>query len=313
MRMGRYRFPSMSLRMTTGSWVSRSMPSLSTFICRMRAFPSASAPIPGCRFPRREAGARPRNWCLALLPDLLHEHWIVAALEFAAALLAGRLGAVLIRRLFGQRLAARLVPRAATIAAVASSLWYYGIALAGVAAVLNVFGIDLTALLEAAGIAGIAVALGAQTLIRDWLAGFFILAENQMGIDDYVATAGAEGQVVSIGLRSTHLRDSRGRMVIIPNGQITTLTNYTRSSMASVEFALPLKDVDVAALCEDVRSCIASQGLGDATVTLSKVEGGYGWLAAQFSYAMPTPDAVSRIRLTLVAALQKRGWKLFPT
>ena len=248
-----------------------------------------------------------------MLADLLHERWIVAALEAVAALLVARLGARVIRRLFGQRLTALLVPRAATLAAVASSLWYYGVALAGVAAVLNVFDIDLTALLEAAGIAGIAVALGAQTLIRDWLAGFLILAENQMGIGDYVAAAGAEGLVVSIGLRSTHFRDSRGRLVIVPNGQITTLTNYTRSNMASVEFAVPLKDVDVAALCEDVRSCIASQGLEEATVMLSKVEGGFAWLVAQFRCATPTPEVVCAVRLTLVAALQKRGWKMFPT
>ena len=248
-----------------------------------------------------------------MLADLLHERWIVAVLEAVAALLVARFGARVIRRLFGQRLAALLVPRAATVAAMASSLWYYGVALVGVGAVLNVFGIDLTALLEAAGIMGIAVALGAQTLIRDWLAGIFILAENQMEIGDYVAAAGAEGVVFSIGLRSTHLRDPRGRVVIIPNGQITTLTNFTRSGTASVEFAVPLKDVDVAALCDDVRSCVASLGLGEATVMLFKVEGGYGWFAAQFPCVTPTPDTVSAIRLTLVAALQKRGWKLFPT
>ncbi|TAM59105.1 mechanosensitive ion channel [bacterium] len=278
-----------------------------------RLFPSARALIPGWRARRREACARSRSGSLALLADLLHEHWIVAILYAVAALIVARFGAALIRRLFAQRLAARLVPRAATIAAVASSLWYYVVALSGLAAVLNVFGIDLTALLEAAGIAGIAVALGAQTLIRDWLAGFFILAENQMSVDDYVATAGVEGLVLSIGLRATKLRDARGRLVIVPNGQIATLTNYTRGSTASVEFALPLKDVDLEALCADVRACVAAQGLGAAGVTLSKVEGGYGWLATQFSMAAPTPDAVSAVRLTLVAALAQRGWKLYPT
>jgi len=247
-----------------------------------------------------------------LLADFPQERLIVASVYVVAALLVGRLGGVLIHRIFRQRFTARLVPRAATLAGVAASVWHYAVALAGLAAVLNVFSIDLTALLEAAGIAGIAIALGAQALIRDWLAGFFILAEDQMSVDDYVAISGAEGLVVSIGLRATKLRDSRGRLVTVPNGQITMLTNYTRSNVGSVEFALPLKEVDVVKLCDDVRSCLIAQGLRNASVTLSKVEGGFGWITSLFDYDRPAPDAMSGIRLTLVAALEKRGWKLFP-
>jgi len=247
-----------------------------------------------------------------LIADVLRERWILAGVYAIATVLVGRLGGLLLGRLFRQRLAERLVPRAATVAAVASSVWTYTIALSGLGLVLNALGIDLTALLGAAGIAGIAVALGAQTLIRDWLAGFFLLAENQIAVGDYVAFAGAEGVVVSIGLRATRLRDVRGRLVTVPNGQIALLTNYTRAAMGGVEISLPLKDADVAALCADARACAGEQSLDGASVQLTKVEGGYAWIFVQFEYPHPTPAAMAEIRLTLVAALQSRGWKLFP-
>ncbi|MDE2571574.1 MAG: mechanosensitive ion channel, partial [bacterium] len=177
---------------------------------------------------------------------------------------------------------------------------------------INTANIDLTTLLGAAGIAGIAVALGAQTLIKDWLAGFFLLAENQMAVDDYVAAAGVEGLVVAVGLRTSRLRDARGRIVIVPNGQITALTNYSRGGLGSVEIGIPLKEIEVAALVRDVRLCAVEEGLHDVSVQLGKVENGYGWVVVQFQYIRPTPDAMSLIRLTLVAALQKRGWRLSP-
>jgi moderate conductance mechanosensitive channel len=78
------------------------------------------------------------------------------------------------------------------------------------------------------GIAGIAVGLGAQALVRDWLAGIFIVLENQYSQGDVVRIAGVSGVVEDFSLRRTTLRDLDGAVHSVPNGQITVATNLTR-------------------------------------------------------------------------------------
>lgn len=78
------------------------------------------------------------------------------------------------------------------------------------------------------GVAGIAVGLGAQTLVRDWLAGIFIVLENQYSQGDVVRIAGVSGVVEDFSLRRTSLRDLDGAVHSVPNGQITVATNLTR-------------------------------------------------------------------------------------
>ena len=83
-------------------------------------------------------------------------------------------------------------------------------------------------LLAGLGVAGIAVGLGAQTLIKDWLGGLFILIEDQLRIGDVVVINGIAGQVEEINLRTTIVRGESGAVNIIANGSITTLANQTR-------------------------------------------------------------------------------------
>lgn len=91
-------------------------------------------------------------------------------------------------------------------------------------------------LLAAGGILGLAVSFGAQSLVKDIIAGFFILFENQFGIGDVIEAAGKSGTVERMTLRVTMLRDLRGVVHVVPNGQITTVSNLTRSwSRAVVE------------------------------------------------------------------------------
>lgn len=83
-------------------------------------------------------------------------------------------------------------------------------------------------LLAGLGIAGIAVGLGAQTLIKDWLGGFFLLLEDQVRIGDSVVINTISGVVEEINLRTTMLRGENGAVHVITNGSITTLSNLTR-------------------------------------------------------------------------------------
>jgi small conductance mechanosensitive channel len=94
-------------------------------------------------------------------------------------------------------------------------------------------------LLAAGGIVGLTFSFGAQSLVKDLIAGFFILFENQFGIGDVIEAVGKSGTVERMTLRMTALRDLRGVVHVIPNGQITTLSNLTRSwSRAVVEVGI---------------------------------------------------------------------------
>jgi small conductance mechanosensitive channel len=87
---------------------------------------------------------------------------------------------------------------------------------------------NIEPLLAGLGVAGIAVGLGAQSLIKDWLGGLFILLEDQIRIGDAVKIGDVSGAVEEINLRTTILRAENGAVHIVPNGSIATLTNFTR-------------------------------------------------------------------------------------
>ncbi|MBM3308349.1 MAG: mechanosensitive ion channel family protein [Candidatus Eisenbacteria bacterium] len=118
--------------------------------------------------------------------------------------------------------------RAATIGKVVRNL--VRVAAWGVAAlmVLRELGIDIAPILAGVGIAGLAVGFGAQSLVKDFLAGVFILLENQFRVGDVIETAGVSGVVERITLRSTTLRDVRGNVHVIPNGAMAVVTNMTK-------------------------------------------------------------------------------------
>lgn len=94
--------------------------------------------------------------------------------------------------------------------------------------ILSEFAIDIGPAVAGLGVAGIAVGFGAQTLIRDWLAGIFIVLENQYSQGDVVRIAGVDGVVEELSLRRTTLRDLDGTVHTVPNGHITVASNMTR-------------------------------------------------------------------------------------
>ena len=114
--------------------------------------------------------------------------------------------------------------------------------------VLGEFGVDLKPILAGAGILGLAVGFGAQTLVKDVITGFFILLENQIRVGDTVTAAGCTGVVEAVNLRTTVLRDQDGTTHIIPNSAITVVNNATR------DWSRALLDVGVA-YKEDTDRC----------------------------------------------------------
>jgi len=106
--------------------------------------------------------------------------------------------------------------------------------------VLSELGISIAPFLGAAGVVGIAVGFGAQSLVKDFFSGFFMLLENQVRVGDAVELAGKLGVVEEVTLRNTVLRDNEGNVHYIPNGEITVVTNKSRG------YAFALIDVGVA-------------------------------------------------------------------
>ncbi len=94
--------------------------------------------------------------------------------------------------------------------------------------ILARLGINMGPLLASAGIAGLAIGFGAQTLVKDFINGFFILAENQYDLGDTVRIAGVQGVVETMTLRRTVLRDTDGTLHTVPSSQITIVSNLTR-------------------------------------------------------------------------------------
>jgi small conductance mechanosensitive channel len=114
---------------------------------------------------------------------------------------------------------------------------------AAVLMVLQNLGVNIGPLLAGAGIVGLAVGFGAQSLVKDVISGFFILLENHMNVGDVVEVAGSAGLVESINLRVTKLRDYSGNVHIIPNGQIAVLMNMTKGySRAVLDIGVAYKE-----------------------------------------------------------------------
>jgi small conductance mechanosensitive channel len=94
--------------------------------------------------------------------------------------------------------------------------------------VLAQWGINITPILTGAGILGLAVGFGAQTLVKDVVTGFFILLENQYNVGDKVKIAGKEGTVTEMNVRTTTLVGNEGKKYLIPNSQITTIEKHSQ-------------------------------------------------------------------------------------
>lgn len=169
----------------------------------------------------------------------------------------------------------------------------------------NIF-IDIGPILAGAGILGLAVSFGAQSLVKDVISGFFILFENQFAIGDVIEVAGKSGIVEKMTLRVVVLRDGEGAMHVVPNGEIKVVSNKTRGwSRAVVDVGVAYdEDIDRAlGIVRDEASQLATdrvwvpqldgapevlgiESLGDSSVvirTLIRTQPGSQWsLAREF-------------------------------
>ncbi|MEX2461524.1 MAG: mechanosensitive ion channel family protein [Paenibacillaceae bacterium] len=115
--------------------------------------------------------------------------------------------------------------------------------------ILLQFGFNLTPLLAGAGVLGLAIGFGAQSLVKDVITGFFIIFEDQFAIGDVIQTRNFKGTVEEIGLRVTRIKSSTGEVHIIPNGSIQEVTNYSLyNSIAMIDIAVAYKEDPINAI-----------------------------------------------------------------
>lgn len=106
--------------------------------------------------------------------------------------------------------------------------------------ILSQLGVDLAPVLASAGVLGLAIGFGAQSLVKDVITGFFIILEDQFAVGDVIQTGSLKGTVEMIGLRTTKIVSFTGEVHIIPNGGITTVTNFSMANSRAV-VDIPMK------------------------------------------------------------------------
>jgi len=157
---------------------------------------------------------------------------LVVSVALAAGFLAYRaLGRVierLLRRAEGASDDPGRAQRAQTLAPLLKNVALYALSFTVAMVILQEMGVDMRAILVSAGVLGLAVGFGAQALIKDVIAGFFILFEGLVRVGDVIEVSGHTGTVETVGLRVTTMRVANGALRVVPNGELTQFANYNR-------------------------------------------------------------------------------------
>jgi small-conductance mechanosensitive channel len=164
----------------------------------------------------------------------------------------------------------RLEQRAETLAGVAVSLVRIVVWTVAVLLILEELGLNLGPLLAGASIVGVAVGFGAQSLVKDFFSGFFILMEDQYAVGDIITIADQSGTVEEINLRMTRIRATDGTVWYVPNGEIRKVGNSTKEwGRAIVDVIIPRKSdlaTALAAIGEEVAAVAADAAWADSVL-----------------------------------------------
>ena len=174
------------------------------------------------------AGSRANSFFSGL--PALTTRLLMAALAIFVGVIVIRIGKRMIAsivKLRGQR-GRQTAQQVNTVRSLVSSIFSYIMYFIIVTVVLSLFGVNVSSILAVAGVGGIAIGFGAQTLVKDIISGMFIWAEGSISVGDIVDINGLQGTVESIAIRATVIRNYNGNIYTIPNGDIRTVTNMSR-------------------------------------------------------------------------------------
>ena len=242
---------------------------------------------------------------------------VTLLLAFAAYGILGQLVERVLRRAAGADEPSG-TQRVHTLAPLLKNLALYALSFVVGIVVLQEVGVDVRALAVSAGVLGLAVGFGAQSLIKDVITGFFILFEGLVRVGDAIEVGGHTGVVAAIGLRVTRLRLFNGAQRIVPNGDLTQFANYNRGWARAVVDVGVTYDTDVRRALEALervgRDWATETGLGlDAPLAQGIVRFGETEVGLRLSVkVMPAgrADAESDLRRRIKEAFDRDGLEL---
>jgi small conductance mechanosensitive channel len=178
------------------------------------------------------------------IDNIIWSYYLLVVLKVLLIIIVARVSISILNRIIMNIF--KLYPRlkmdekkSTTLAGILKSIVKYTVYIITIISVLNVFNIPTASLIATAGLGGLAIGFGAQSLVKDVFTGFFILFEDQYGVGDFVSIGGMTGTVEDIGLRITQIREYNGDLHIIPNGEVKTVTNHSRGdSLAIVDIGI---------------------------------------------------------------------------
>lgn len=212
-------------------------------------------------------------------------------------------------------------PRRQQLVTIAQAVkWTVSVVIVGVAVLtlLSTLGMDITPLLASAGVAGLAISLGAQTLIKDFIGGVLILLENQYVVGDTIQVGNVTGEVEQITLRATYVRELDGDLFIVPNGEVRIVANQTKGwSRALVEVGVAYEaDLDraLAVLTESANAFIQDPAIAPNVLEPPQVMGpvSLGDWAANMRVMVKTKpgkqfEVARELRKFILAACDREG------
>jgi small-conductance mechanosensitive channel len=193
-----------------------------------------------------------------LLLDVLPKILIIAVLAYILIRILAYFTDRMVKVAEKHAAAATRISQARTLSSVLRATGAGTIVFIAVLMILPLVGFNLGPLLASAGVAGVAIGLACQAVVKDCLNGTLFLLEDQFNVGDWITVAAITGQVEAMTLRKTTLRDGDGILYVIPNSQITTVANKTRDfSVATVNI-----DVDFSAHPDDVIKILTEVAMG---------------------------------------------------
>ncbi len=123
--------------------------------------------------------------------------------------------------------------RIRTLQTLARSVVGYALLFVLIVMLLDAVGANVMGVITTAGVGGIAIGFGAQKLVKDVISGFFLIVEDQFVVGEYVSIGAATGSVEELGMRITRIRDDQGKLWIISNGDISSVTNHSRAPITA--------------------------------------------------------------------------------
>lgn len=175
-----------------------------------------------------------------MIRELMKNKLIYGAISIILVVLVSKIILNLLRKVIDKFLGGRVVKKSdvnknkiSTISKALYSVIRIVIIFIAITMILDIFGINTSTLIATAGVGGVAIALGTQTLIADFIKGIFIILDDKIRVGEWIMAAGVEGEVEALDFRVTKVRDFDGSLHIIPNSEITTVRNFNRGFMAS--------------------------------------------------------------------------------